>query len=206
MPSEFFHIHKVQGYPVRVYDTLSDFFAVRDALQDDFLDDQDRFHVLLALIFVDPQGVCNALDGDIQSFLAETIWDAFGIDIVGNKEHDDKRILDWDEDQQRMVVTSRTAYAMGWDDLSALPYKEACLLMMGAPHETPMGQAIYYRTQKPPKETKYNKDQVKAWKEAKKFYALKTRANTEQSMERANAAADAQFQAMAAAAKARKHG
>lgn len=199
MPSKC-GIHTVMGRDVRVHDTLGDFLMVRDALGDDYLDDQTRFDVLLALLYRDPQGVCDALEEDVAAFVYETLWECFGIDVVGDKEHDDERVLDWDEDRERMVVTCRSAYSMGWDGLSALPYKEACLLMMCAPHETPMGQAIYYRLGKPPKETKYNKDQVKAWKDAKRAFALKGKRESAQSMERANAAANAQFRAMAEAA------
>lgn len=195
MPSDA-NIRDVMGRKVRVHDTLADFFTVRDVLRDDLLGDDERFDVLLAVLYADPQGVCDALGDEILAFLSETLWCCFGVDIDGDREHDDKQILDWDEDRDRMIVTCRQAYQMGWDELRLTPYKEACLLMGMAPHETPMGQAIWYRTAKPPKRTKYNKDQIHEFEQAKKAYRLRGHTpdgQTKDSIEAANEAASARF-------------
>lgn len=200
-----FSVHDdILGHRVRVYDTLDDFLLVRAALQDELLDGEDRFWILVEMIYPDPEAVYEAIGDDLPAFLSETLYQCFGIDIDGTRPHDDRRALDWDEDRQRIIVTGRTAYSMGWDDLRRIPYTEACALMMLAPHETPMGQAVYYRLGKPPKETKYNKEQVKAWRDARKHYRLQS--TEKNSIERQMAAEAAQFDALARRAKAAQRG
>lgn len=190
---------------MRVHDTLGDFLLVRDILQDELLDDQERFDALLMVLYPDPQGVCDALGEDVLGFLTATLWDCFGIDIDGTHEADENRIIDWDEDRDRMMVTARQAYQMGWDHLTQLAYKEACGLMMLAPHETPMGQAVYYRTAKPPKQTKHNAEYVRDWRKARDAYRLHENETT--SVERQQAAEMAQLTALMEHAKAaQKHG
>lgn len=190
----------VDGRRVRVFDSLGDFLLIRDALQDELLDDEERFQVLLAMLYADPQGVCDALGGEVAHFVSETLWEAFGIDLEGVHESDDVRVVDWDEDRDYITATTRSAYGMGFEDFAQLPYRECCALVGLAPHETPMGQAVYYRTAKPPKPTKYNAEERKHFREARKFWALgrrRTRARGED-MEAKQSAADASFAALAA--------
>lgn len=211
MPSpsnESWHVIDVEGRKVRVYDTLRDFLLIRDALEDELLDDAERWDVLLAMLYPDPQGVCDALGEEVVHFVGETLWEAFGIDLHGTHETDDTRLVDWDEDRDYITATTRTAYGMGFEEFSGLPYRECCTLVALAPHETPMGQAVYYRTAKPPKVTKYNAEERKHFREARKFWALgrrRTRARGED-MEAKQSAADASFAALAARAKEAANG
>lgn len=202
------HVLTVSGIDVRVDDSLANFQLVCEALDDDLLEDGERFDVLLYLLYADPQGVCDALGDHVLGFLLDTLWEAFGIDLKGEHETDDRRLLDWEQDHDRIVVTCRAAYGMGYDEFEDLPYKECCLLMGLAPHETPMGQAIHYRVAKPPKATKYNREQVEDFRKAQKFYRLeKHRPTTGRDATReANDAASASFRAMAAAAQTRESG
>lgn len=196
------HVIEVDGRKVRVFDSLADFLLIRDALEDELLDDYERWDVLLAMIYADPQGVCDALGEDVVHFVYETLWEAFGIDVEGTHESDDKRLVDWDEDRDYITATTRTAYGMGFDEFARLPYRECCVLVGLAPHETPMGQAIYYRTAKTPKQTKYNHEEIKRFREARKFWAIGG-AKKRQSMETQQSQADSSFAALAAAAKSK---
>lgn len=199
-PSRDWHVIEVEGRRVRVYDSLADFLLISTALEDESLSDEERWDVLLAMLFPDPQGVCDALGEGVVHFVYECLWEAFGIDIDETHEADGKKLIDWYEDRDYIVVTTRTAYDMGFDDFSRLPYKECCALIGMAPHETPMGQAMYYRTAKRPKETKYNREEVKHFKKAQKFWALGS-TKGKATMEAQQTAADSSFAAMAAAAK-----
>lgn len=190
------------GRKVRVHDSLADFLLVRDALEDETLDEFERWDVLLALTYEDPQGVCDALSDQIAAFLTETLWEAFGIDLDGTHESDDKRLVDWDEDRDYITATTRTAYGMGFDEFARLPYRECCVLVGLAPHETPMGQAIYYRTAKTPKQTKYNHEEIKRFREARRFWAIGG-AKRQRSVETQQSQADSSFAALAAAARAK---
>lgn len=189
-------VHEVLGRRVRCHDSLGTFRRVLRALTDGELDGRERFSVLVRLVWANPGAVAEAFGADTQRALSETLWECFGIDIDGNREHSDKRAFDLDEDEARIAVTVREAYGLDLEALDRVPYKEACSLIVMAPRDTPMGQAVYYRLGKPPKRTKWNQDEVKAWHDARDYYRLRgTKADADPT-ERANAEASSAFEAM----------
>ena len=189
------------GRAVRVRDSLADFLLVCRILEDEGVSDADRFTLLMYELYANPQGVCDATGDEVLAFLAETLWECFGIDTDGSHYTDGKRVIDWDEDHDYVLATARAAYGMGFEEFSLLPYKECCTLIGLAPDETPMGRAIHYRTCDPPKETKYNKEQVKAFKRAKKAWALKGRKQARPEGNAQQQKAAAQFAALSALAR-----
>ena len=195
MPSSA-HVHKVLGRRVRVCDTVRTFRRVMRALQDEELDTREREIVVLRLVYADPDAVARAFGPDLHEAIQETLWDCFGIDVTGERPNDGKKAFDLDEDRARIIVTVREAYGMDWDALEDTPYKEACALLLMAPHDTPMGQAVYYRLGKPPKRTKYNGKEISAWREAAEAYRLRGTGDAEDATERANNEASSAFEAM----------
>lgn len=191
------HVLEIQGTPVRVKDTLGDYLLLREMLSDAELSGEERFQLLLAMLYEDGQAVCDHAGEGLVEFVDETAWRAFGLDLWGNHDVDyEPPVMDWDEDHNRIVATVRRDYGLSFEDLSALPYTEAASLIGLASHESPMGQAIYYRTAEPPERTKYNGDLVDAFNEARDFYELGKGSGDADSVERASASADAQFEAL----------
>lgn len=200
-PSRDWHVIDVEGRRVRVHDSLADFLLLSAMLEDESLDDGERWDVLLAMLFPDPQGVCDALGEGVVHFVHECLWEAFGIDVDETHGADGEKLVDWYGDRDYITATTRAAYGMGFEEFSGLPYRECCALIGMAPHETPMGQAMYYRTAKPPKETRYNREEVKRFKRARKFWALGSAKGKAASVEAQQTSADSSFAAMAAAAR-----
>ena len=195
MPSAS-HIYEVRGEHVRVKDSLAVYLLVREELADGMLDERERVELLFLMVLEEPQQFADTFGAHATDALADVLWGAFGIDVNGDKPHEEQ-VMDWDEDHDRIVVTARSAYGMSFDDLKATQYREAAVLMGLAPHETPMGQALYYRLASPPKQTKYNKEEVKAFKKAREFYKLGKPSKGKGSIERMNAAATSEFDALA---------
>ena len=173
MPSST--VYDILGRACRVRDTLADYLLVIELLQDGQVSDADRFTLLVNMAFADPQGALDAFGEGIPEALDSALWQAFGIDLEGDRIVDGKRAIDWDADRPRIIATSRAAYGLSWQELSALPYREATDLMGLAPHETPMGQAIYYRVADEPDFGKGEdaRRRREAWRKQREHYRLK---------------------------------
>ena len=82
-----------------------------------------------------------------------------------------------------------------------MTYLDLCSLLgslLESESETPFQQAIYYRTAKPPKPTKYNREMREAFDARVRHYAL---GQNRDKIEAQNAAMDDMFAAMKRAAK-----
>ena len=154
-------------------DSLDSALRVHACLTDELLDDMERLEVSMAIALPDPERFCEAFADDPVGAFADLLWDAFGIDVTGGHATEHERpVLDWDEDLPRLKATVLAAYGMRWDDFLSVPYRDACSLVGMAPPETPMGQALHYRTAKRPKRTKWNAEELRAFDEAREFYRL----------------------------------
>ena len=151
MPSE--SVYDVMGKKVRVRDSLGTYLLVIEALNDDDLDPFEKMALLYRMVLVNMDGFIEAFGVDSHKAICDILDQAFGIDLVGSGEPQEK-VIDWDEDAPMITATVRHAYSMSYAELKELPYREACALISWSPSETPMGRALYYRTAKPPKRTK----------------------------------------------------
>lgn len=189
-------VREVRGRRVRAVDTLDAALRVHECLRDPLLDDRERLEVSMAIVLPDPRRFVSAFADDPVGAFADLLWDAFGIDATGAHRGEwEDPVLDWDEDLPRLKATVLAAYGTRWDDFLQIPYRDACSLVGMAPFETPMGQALHYRTAKRPRRTKHNAEELRAFDEAREFYRLgKGRAARP---EAANERATAMFDALA---------
>ena len=174
MPSST--VYDVEGRRCRVRDTLADYLLVIELLQDGAVSDRDRFELLVLMSFADPAGAVEAYGERIPEALDSALWQAFGIDLGGDRYIDGRRIVDWESDRSRIVATARAAYSLSWQQLTELPYSEAIDLMGLAPHDTPMGQAVYYRVADEPdfgkgEDARRRRD---AWRRQREHYRLRS--------------------------------
>lgn len=190
MPSNAWHIHEILGRRLRVHDTLANFQLILELFQDDYFDNKERAEVLLTMLYPNPQGFIEAYRDEAKEALSETLWDCFGIDIDGTRPHEDAA-LDFDEDKAKITATIRAAYGLSYDELLNLPYTEAMTLLMLAPEETPMGQALKYRLGKPPTGKHITREERCAWEEGRRFYRLKGKSDKHKAQDQAEAASDA---------------
>ena len=190
MPSE--SAYECMGRKVRVRDSLGTYLLVIELLNDARLDVLEKMSLLYRMVLANPDGFIEAFAAESHAALCEVLDKAFGIDLTGAAEPHE-RVIDWDGDAPMIAATVRNAYGMSYDQLKELPYREACALISWSPSDTPMGRALYYRTAKPPKRTKHNKEQVEEFERMRKAFRLG--ANGPMSIEAANAAATAEFDA-----------
>ncbi|MEG2932718.1 MAG: Gp15 family bacteriophage protein [Gordonibacter sp.] len=167
------HVYRVLNRNLRVIDGFEIGLLVSDLFEDALFDTNEKQAILLQMIFPDPSGFLSAFNGNQEEALSDTLWQAFGIDVSGDKPHE-KPIIEWEQDAERIKATMLMAYGLDWEEArSRISYRDMCSLLGQAPHETPMGQALYYRTAKQPKATKHNREQIADFNRAKKHYAIR---------------------------------
>lgn len=190
-----------EGRRVAVYDDARTCLTVIELFRDEGLTPKDKLSVLLRLMF--EEGF-EPFPG-FERFLPELLWEACALDVTG--EHADEcggdEAVDWEADEQYIRASVLAAYGKTWDEIAeTTTLREALSLVLLCPHETPMGQAVYYRTAKPPRETKYNREEVKAFRERRRFWRVKKRAESaDDPMESMSMAAADTFRALERRAK-----
>lgn len=156
------------------------------------------------MMFADPPAARDAAGDDPQGMVAALAWEAYGIDIAGDRPHDSgAAAFDWAQDAARIRASLMSAYGLEWDDASRrLSFCDLVGLLaslMETAESTPFAEAVSARLAKPPKPTKWNKEEREALEARKRHFALKSGASDP--VEAANTEAADSFAAALAAAK-----
>ena len=171
-------VYPFGGYRVRVHDDAATSLKVAALLADPEPSPSLKLEIMMQLLFCDPQGVAGlAARGelDLAGLLEHVVWETCGIDISpdASRPHEEP-VFDWEADGPYIRASLFAAYGRPFGELAAqLTYRELCELVGQCPRETPMGQALYYRTAEPPKLEKGNARYVEEWRKARARWALK---------------------------------
>lgn len=159
---------------VQVYDDAETALRVIDLFADTDLPIAVKANILPKMLFVDPDAVLNTVE-DFDAFLDALLWELCGLDITDSRKAErSQKVIDWNDDEAYLSASLFAAYGRTYEELKReLPFRELCQIIGLVPFETPMGQALYYRTAKPPKPTKNNQEERKAFHERQRFFALK---------------------------------
>lgn len=151
--------------------------------------------------------------GDLGELAISVCWDAFGMDISEDGRHRgewEEPVMDFAEDAGRVRASLLMSYGLDWDECrTRLSYAQLCDLVSGlmeGPQETPLAQAIHYRTAKPPKREKWNRAEREAFDSLRRHYALGQAANPEARAAAASSRADDEFAAEMRAAEGTPRG
>lgn len=161
--------YDVLGRQVRVHDDFETAMLMNEMLEDGLFEPAEKDALALRMVTPDPARFCEAFGARSREALAEVLRQAFGF---GEEASDGPRAMDFDEDAARISATMLAAYGLREGEWRAMPFRAVCDLVALAPRETPMGQAVYYRTAKRPKATKGNKEALKAFDEGRRHYRL----------------------------------
>ena len=179
------------GEEVLVFADARTSLKVIDLFNDGELYEELKAEILLRLLFPDPAGTVKRLGAGFKPFLSEHSGDAGG-----------ERVIDFKHDSELISASVMAAYGRSFDELaSQCTLRELTVLLGLAPYETPIGQAVYYRTAKPPKATKYNKEEVARFKRLQEHYRIKDQVRVGDSMQRQSQAAFDAFKSLSISAK-----
>ena len=177
-----------RSHRVDVCDSARNAILVNELFSDEELAADEKAELLVCMLFPNPRETVELAGEYIGELLAVICWDAFGIDIAEDHPHAaeyEPPVFDWDEDAARIKASLLQAYGLNWDNIaSEFPYADMCALLgmlLEADTETPFQQAIYYRTAKPPKRTKYNADLCNAFEARQQHFALEKADDSTQS-------------------------
>lgn len=194
-----------RGREVPVNDDARNMIRVVLLFQDDTLQPHQKWAVLQRMLWPDPDeraAVLAFAGADAAELLDTVLWDMCGIDVTGrHADMHEPPVFDWEQDAARIEASVMQAYGVTWDELAAgRTYAEVCDLlgvMLESGEDTPFREAVHYRTAKPPKATKWNREEVRQWHRLKRHYALSQRRGDEaDAMEAENRKAADMFAAL----------
>lgn len=190
-----------RGRSVEVFDSTANAILLLELFNDQELTGEEKSVIVLLRLFPrsHAQYYAQELTGEELTDLITTIlWDAFGLDISEDHKHEtnyDKPVFDFDEDATRIKSSFMQAYGIDLTYLAnKVTYADFCGLvgaLMESGEQTPLSEAITYRTAKPPKTTKYNKEERERFNALRKHYAM----NASASASDQNDATEAMFEA-----------
>lgn len=202
------HRYDWRGRSVLVCDSCRNMLLVIELFADEELEPEDKYQILLAMLFPDPAEAFNAAGDGMNDLIACVLWDACGLDVAGTKGHE-RAVFDWESDAPRIQASLMSAYGITWDQAAdGFSFADVCALLgelVEDDNATPFQQAVYYRTAKPPKRTKHNGDQCDAWEARRRHFALESRSGASKAadpMEEQNNRSRDLFAALKAAASA----
>ena len=171
------HYYNFHEWRIRVMDDAENALLLIELFKDDLFTPFEKLNILLEMLFPDPEAVCEAVGDDLEELLAGVLWEVCGLDVTHThkSEYGGEPCFDWEQDAGRIRATLLSVYGIEWDKVkNKLTYSQVCELLEMAPHESPFGQAVYYRTASEPKSTAYNREEVENFRKARQFYALNT--------------------------------
>lgn len=192
-----------EGKNIRSYDCALTGLKLIELFKDEDIDPVTKNFIMLNLLFPDPKKVVEAVN-DLHGLLALLAWEVAGMDITGEhaKEAAGERVFDFEQDESIIRVSLYQAYGRPWDEIAReVTYRELMAMMGFISQDTPLGRAIYYRTAKEPKPTKYNAEQIREFRERKAFWRLQENRQPADRMEAMNNVANDAFAALERAAK-----
>lgn len=172
-------VYEWEGRKVRAYDSMANALRVIEFFSDESLDPLTKSAIFPRLLLVDPEGVRDAVD-DMPGLLSMIVWEAFGLDIDGTHGlvPDDRRVIDWDGDAQVIKASLYQVYGLPWDEMAReLSFRDVTSMMGLVPHDTPLGQALYYRTADPPEPTGHNDEEIRFFMERQEHWRIKDEPN-----------------------------
>ena len=199
--------YEYEGAGYDVCDSALNAMLVNELFADTELSEEDKQQLLPAMLFADlPAAIETAGRERFWDMVDAVLWDAMGVDLYGTRGAAgcEEPVFDWDEDAGRIRASLLQAYGLDWNAVAgSMSYGAFLDLVAGLMEsgETPLQQAIYYRTAKCPKETKNNREYVEAFRARAAHFALHADRTEAGRMGAANDAMASAFAAEFAAAE-----
>lgn len=171
--------YEYEGAEYDVCDSALNAMLVNELFADTELSEEDKQRLLPAMLFADlPAAIETAGRDGFWDMVDAVLWDSMGVDLYGTRGAAgcEEPVFDWDEDAGRIRASLLQAYGLDWDAVAgSMSYGAFLDLVAGLMEsgETPLQQAIYYRTAKCPKETKDNREYVEAFRARARHFALR---------------------------------
>lgn len=122
------HWYDWRGRSVLVCDSARNMLLVIELFADKELEPEDKFQILLAMLFPEPEKAIEAAGESLDDLIACVLWDACGLDVTGTKPHE-RAVFDWESDAPRIQASFMSAYGITWDQAAdGLSFADVCAL------------------------------------------------------------------------------
>lgn len=198
-----YSVFEHEGQAVRVYDGADTALRLMALLADREAGRDIKAWAATRLLFVDPDAVTAYPWEDFGAFLCRLLWEVAGIDADGTHEKESgSKVIDWEADAEYIDASLWATYGSSAGDLAkSLTFRDFAKLVGLCPHETPIGQAIYYRTASEPADNGHNGEEIRRFRKLKGAWALDGAETAAEEYEQASNAASDAFAGIAAMAK-----
>lgn len=198
--------YKWRGHDVPVFDSARNGLLVIELFADEELEPEQKAELLPLMLFPNPEAVFAIAQDAASELLWDIAWEAFGIDITPDQSRRtsyEEPVFSWETDATRIRASFLQCYGIEWEDVATrYSYADACELlgaMIESESDTPFKEAVYYRTAKPPKRNKHNKELCESFEAKRSYFALEQ--TTEDKTRKANDVAADMFAAAKRAAQ-----
>ena len=192
-----------QGRTVWVRDSARRALLVIELFGDEEVGPDTKAEWLPHMMFADPTAARAAAGDDCQAMVAHIAWEAYGIDLTGERATGEAPAFDWVQDAARIRASLMAAYGIEWGSAcSRLSFCDLIGLLaslMETSQSSPFAEAVSARVAEVPKPTRHNKAERDAVLARKRHFALESRERD--AVEAANIEAADSFAAALAAAK-----
>ena len=162
-----------EGQGIRVYDGADTALMLIRLLRAEDVLPEAKWPVVYDLLFVDPAAVLARPWEDVDGMLTHIVYEVCGVDMDGSRGDFGKRVIDWEADGDYIAASVWQSYGVPVREIAhECTFAEFGRLVGLCPYETPIGQAIYYRTADEPKSTKWNQDQIEEFRKRRRAWAL----------------------------------
>lgn len=164
-----YSVFKWEGADVRVLDSAATALRVRSVFSEPLFPDQ-KWAVARELLFVDPNAVQEHQWDDFGGFFEAVLEEVVG--LSAEQHQSDASVIDIDSDDDYISASIWQTYGISVQELAErVTLREFFALVSLCPHETPIGQAIYYRTADEPENA--NSDAIQEFRRRREFWRLK---------------------------------
>lgn len=165
-----FRLFEWEDKRIRVRDDALTCLKIIELFGDEDVTPEFKAKVVMQLVFVDYVAVSSKIN-DVFGLLKAVLKEICKIDLESSEEP--KKVIDWEKDAEYIRTSLWQTYGVSFEELrEKVSFIELGEMIGMCPFETPIGQAIYYRTAKAPARTKYNEEEVKRFQERKRFWSL----------------------------------
>lgn len=198
-----YSVFEHEGQPLRAYDDADTALRLIGLFNDREVEQNVKFWAASRLLFVDPDAVMAHPWDDLGGLFSLLLWEVAGIDADDTHEREgNRRVIDWDADAEYIEASLWATYGSSAGDMAkSLTFRDFAKLVGLCPHETPIGQAIYYRTASEPADNGHNGEEIRRFRKLKGAWALDGAETAAEEYEQASNAASDAFAGIAAMAK-----
>lgn len=162
-----------EGRTVRVWNDADTALRIHELFRSGE-DSSQKLSGLISGLFVDQQELSgiNSLSG----LIAAVCWECCALDVDGSHadEVGSEKVFDWEADAEYIAPSLLMCYGVSWDEARyRYSYRQLCGMLGMVAHDTPMGQALYYRTATPPEPRKGNEEERRSFRKLQSFWRLK---------------------------------